>query len=218
MNNKIFSEVGKQYGYERVKVEFVPYTQFKIQWSRSYKRIEFRVSDYLENAPENIMRDLATELFSKINGDNYGYSDDFKAYVLAPEFSQTHRKTFMERNRFIYTESENKNLADSVNRLVKAGLLPENHNIEVVWDHSYGCDLASTYSVLMRVILVNYQLDDKDVPDYTIDYAIYHDYLNIEAGSKVFDTDDEMDIREDLTKFEKCAEAEKELDKRCLAL
>lgn len=187
--NMIFGNVGNEYGYENVSVEWSPFKAFKVQWQRSYNWISFRVSDYIKDAPSEVLEALAVSMFKRVKGERGSYSDAFRKYVLAPEFSQKHRKTFIERGRYLYADSENKNLSDSVDRLVKAGLIPEDHNIEVVWDHSYENGLASTYSVLMRTIMVSYQLDDKDVPDYTIDYAIYHAYLTIEAESKVFGTD-----------------------------
>lgn len=215
--NEIFRNVGKEYGYENVSVDFVSFQQFKVQWQRSYNWITFKVSDYVKDAPCEILEDLARSLFERIAGRKGEYSDRFKAYVLASEFSQIHRKTFIKRGRFLYKDGEHKDLADSVDRLIKTGLIPEDHNIEVVWSHNY-TELASTYSTLMRTATVNYLLDDQDTPDEVLDYVVYHQYLNIEAGSKTFGTDETIDINEDLKKFDRHAEMVKELDKRCLAL
>lgn len=216
--NEIFGKVGKEYGYENVTVNFTAFQQFKVQWSRSYNWIEFRVSNYMKDAPSEILESLAVSLFERISGKKGEYSDEFKAYVLAPEFSQKHRPTFIKRGRYLYDDGEHKNLEDSVERLVKVGLLPEDHNIEVVWNHSYGTHMASTYSVLMRTVMINYLLDEQDTPDEVLDYVVYHQYLTIEAGSKTFGTDETIDIGEDLEKFERHSEIEEMLDDMGLAL
>ncbi len=59
MNNQmltaIFSVAGTRNGYDEVQAEFSPFRDFKVKWTRSYKWIAFEVSDYLSDAPENVI-------------------------------------------------------------------------------------------------------------------------------------------------------------------
>ena len=87
MMNDVFCKVGKHYGYENVSADFVAFKQFKVQWQRSYNWIAFRISDYMLDAPENIMEDLAESIFAKIAGKQGLYSDGMRGWVLDEDFS-----------------------------------------------------------------------------------------------------------------------------------
>lgn len=215
----VFQEIGKKYGYENVSIEWTAFKQFKVQWQRSYNWIAFRLSDYLKEAPVEVWQDLANTLFGKIAGKDCNYAEPLTSWVLAPEFSQKHRPTFIKRGRYLKEDDgENKSITASLDRLVTAGLIPADHNIKVVWNNDTKSDMAGTYSVLMRTVMVNGQLDVNDIPDYALDYVIYHQYLHIEEGARVFGTDEMPSTREDEEKFPQYREAEKVLDDFYLVL
>lgn len=221
MLNEVFSNVGKHYGYANVSADFVAFKQFKVQWQRSYNWISFRISDYMVDAPENVMEDLANSLFEKISGQKGQYSSGMRDWVLSDEFSISKRPTFIKRGRYLSSgsEGEYKDLDDAIGRLVANGMLPYDHNIAAVWNRDTRTDLAATYSVLMRTIMVSSALDEPDTPDSTLDYVIYNQYLRIKENARVFGTDEEpkKNFDEDLS-FPGYMDAENELDRLCLAL
>lgn len=215
----VFQEIGKKYGYGNVAVEWTAFKQFKVQWQRSYNWIAFRLSDYLKDATVEVWQDLAQSLFEKIIGNEGNYSEPMKGWVLAPEFSQNHRQTFINRSRYIHEDDgENKSISASLDRLVEVGLIPADHNIRLVWNNDTRSDMGATYSVLMRTVMLNRQLDVNDMPDHVLDYVIYHQYLRIKEGSRIFGTDEVPSTREDEMKFPDYEEAEKTLDRFSLAL
>lgn len=213
-----FREVGKEYGYENVSIEWTAFKQFKVQWQRSYNWIAFRLSDYLKDAPVEIVKDLAKSLFAKIKGEQGNYSQEFADYVLSPQFSQTHRQTFIRRGRYLTDGGEHKTLTDSIDRLVAGGFIPADHNIKVVWNNDTRSDMAATHSVLMRTVMVSSALDSADTPDHILDYVVYHQYLRIREGTRTFGTDEQPSTREDEKLFPQYREVEKELDNLCLCL
>ena len=71
----VFQETGKRFGYGDVTVEITDFRDFKVQWKRSYRWIAFRVSDYIEGAPEPVIRDLAEALFGRIAGEDCRYGE-----------------------------------------------------------------------------------------------------------------------------------------------
>ena len=146
MLNDVFSNVGKNYGYENVSADFVAFKQFKVQWQRSYNWISFRISDYMTDAPENVMEDLAHALFEKIAGHEGQYSPEMREWVLSDQFSIKKRPLFIKRGRYLSpgTEGEHKDLDDAIGRLVSNGLLPYDHNIMAVWNRDTRSDYAAT--------------------------------------------------------------------------
>lgn len=218
--NDVFRKVGKNYGYENVSADFVSFKQFKLQWQRSFNCIAFRVSDYMVDAPEDVMEDLADSIFAKIAGKEGLYSANMRSWVLSDDFSTSKRPVFIQRGRYLSknAKGKNKNLDDSIKRLVLNGLLRPDHNIKAVWNRDTRSDLAATYSVLMRTIMISSILDEPDTPDDVLDYVIYHQYLRICEGARTFGTNEEPAIDLDDRMYVGHEEAEKELDKLCLAL
>ena len=66
----IFRVAGVRNGYDEVDAEFSPFRDFKIKWMRSYRWISFEVSDYLKEAPEEVIQSLTETVFAKVRGEN----------------------------------------------------------------------------------------------------------------------------------------------------
>lgn len=219
--NDAFQKVGAEYGYDTVSVEFVAFKEFKVQWSRSYKYAHFRLSDYLKDAPSEIFESLAYTIYAKIAGkEEVPYSKTMRTWALSPEFSESKRPVYISRSRNFVTETEGKerDLNDSFDRLKEMGLIEDASNIRMVWVKDSRSGKAASCSVLMRLIAISDALDDADIPDFVIDFAIYSQYLRIVKGAEVFGITGEVYTREEERKFEKYREAERMLDKLSLYL
>ena len=215
-----FRSVGEKHGYENVNAEFVAFKHFKVQWQRSYRWISFRVSDYLADAPGCVLHDLAETLFSKIEGKDVEYSEAMREWVLDESFCREKRPIFIKRGRYLSRGpvGKQRDLSDSLNRLEDAGLIERGSDIQAVWNHDYRSDLAASYSVLMRTIMVSESLDNADIPDFVLDYVIYRQCLMIKEGIQSFGRSDTCDISGDEKLFERYQDAERMLNKLCLAL
>ena len=179
----IFAEVGSRYGYEDVGAEFSPLTDMKVKWSRAYKWIRFSVSDYLDRAPDDVLRNLAEIIYARISGDNREYDEVFVRYITDPKLVKQNRKDFLKRSRNLNKTSigDYHDLNDCVNRLRDQGLLPDDMECELRWDTSQS-PKASGCSVLQRVVWVNKYLDQKGVPEHVLDYSVYAMMCHLMAG------------------------------------
>lgn len=215
---KAFQDVGLRYGYETVTAEFVNFTHLKVQWSRSYKWASFRVSDYLIDADYKVLEDLAETLYSRIAGSDSPYAESMRQWALDPQFSKNKRPTYLRRSRNLTRTSigSSRNLQDSFDRLVEAGLVEKDSNVELVWSTNRKMRKAAASSVLMRLISISEILDSKEVPDYLVDYAVYTQYLRIIRGSEQFGISSEIYTRDEERKYPLYREAEDLLDKMCL--
>ena len=218
--NSAFRKVGREYGYESVSAEFTDFKEFKVQWSRSYKFAHFKVSDYLGDAPMEVFTGLANTLFAKIAGtEEVPYSKTMREWVLSPTFSRNKRPIYIERSGSITGSpvGNERDLQDSVDRLAAMGLVDPEENFQVSWNTDTNRKAASS-SLLMRLIAVSSVLDDADIPDFVIDYAVYSQYLKIVKGAQVFGFTTEVYTRDEERRFGKYKEAERMLDKMSLRL
>lgn len=94
----IAKEVGEKYGYSDVAVDLSNFADFKVRWTRSYKWINFQISDYLVGAPDKVVRDLFDVLYGKITGLDREYSTEIKDWITRDAFSKKGRKTYLSRH------------------------------------------------------------------------------------------------------------------------
>ncbi len=172
MLNDVFAKVGEEYGYTAT-AEFSSFRDLKMKWVRTSTWSDFQVSDYLQDAPENVLEALARTVFSKLQGDDGGYSKETVAWLTAPEFSEKHRPIYLERDQRIGSEEgECKSLQEAVDRLVEKGLIERDPSIEILWSKEPETGESGRSSVLMRVVTVNKALDSDDVPDEIVDLVL----------------------------------------------
>ena len=199
-----FEEVGKKYGYDRVGAEFVAYRDFKVKWTRSYRWADFQVSDYLMNASEQVLTDLAETMFSRISGaEPKPYSPEMNGYITSNEFRDEKQQIYIRRSRNITRspEGKEKNLTESLQRLKKLGLVEEDFNPYLTWTRA---ELQSTIgycSTLMNTVVISSAFDSKFVPDEALDYALYHECLIIRQGRANFGLGEEFDLDAEEKKF-----------------
>ena len=178
----IFKYVGLKHGFPDVEVEFAPFNDMKANWQRSMFWVSIKVSDYLDTAPDSVLEELAETLFLTMRGNsNNDYSANFLKYVDSPKFRKKKRKEFIQRKGFSSAEGDVFDLGESLNRLIGAGLVPQDLDAEVGW-YSLEPEKSSGCSLFFRVVWVNRRLDKPSVPEYVIDYALYSAMCHVILG------------------------------------
>jgi hypothetical protein len=219
--NRMFREVGKEYGYDNVDAEFVAFKDFKVKWQRSYKWAEFKVSDYMYDAPDAVLEGLARTLFSKISGsDPKPYSDEMCQWVTSDEFVHSKQPVFIRRSRSISHDSEGqcRDLKDSLDRLAELGLAKKDPDLVLSWTNERLQRKAGYCSVLMKVIVLSSVFDDVAIPEYVTDYVLLHEYLTMTEGKRVFGHGIDPEIMAKERTYPKYKEAESWLSRLCLFL
>ena len=182
MLNEVFERIGEENGM-RATAEFAAFSELKVNWIRTCDWAEFRVSDYLRDAPEGVIEDIARTIMAKIRRCGGEYTERATAWLTAPEFSKVHRPTYLERDeRAGEKEGKRKSIEASLGRLESLGLIERDSSIEIRWSKEEERGSAARSSVLMRLIVVGRALDSDDVPDSALDLAVLKHLALIRAG------------------------------------
>lgn len=183
----VFSKVGEDYEFNTVKASFVAFSDFKVRWQRSYSWAEFQVSDYLEYAPRQVLEDLAHTMFKKIRGQDAGYSDEMKEYILSDEFAQENQLSFIKRHRTYAKDGIGtvRNLNDSVERLKGMGLVNGDSVLKLVWMDKKPSHM-SAMSTIMKVIAINTVLDNEEIPEFVLDYIVFSEIQKLMLARENF--------------------------------
>ena len=215
-----FKEIGKEYGFDKVEAEFVAFKEFKVRWQRSYKWADFKVSDYLADAPPEVIEGLCNSLFSKITGDDEGYSEEMCSWITSPEFSEYKQPVYLKRRRNITRSSkgESKDLDSAYGRLAEMGLVEKDRSVHISWTKESNIRKIGHCSVLMKVITISSILDTDEIPDFVLDYCLYHELCHLMIG---FDPSAKRHGEEFArleAKYPKADEAKEWLKRLCLYL
>lgn len=173
--NRLFAASGRRHGFTEVTADFAEFRDFKIRWTRNYRWAEFEVSDYLEDAPTDIMRSMAETIFRKICGDMATYPQSVRDWLSAPGFIERKRPAYLERfEGFAQTPyGTEKDLSKSLDRLIAAGLVLRDPEMIIGWSPSNQSRCVGTASILMKTVSMSRALDLEYVDDEILDYSLY---------------------------------------------
>ena len=102
MLTKAMATAGARNGFEDVTAEFSAFRDFKLKWTRSYKWINFEVSDYLRNAPQSVIESLTETVYAKMRGEGKTeYSKEVCKYLNSERFLRDNQDLFLKRFRGI---------------------------------------------------------------------------------------------------------------------
>ncbi|MDO5862367.1 MAG: hypothetical protein Q4Q58_06220 [Thermoplasmata archaeon] len=178
-----FETSGERFGFSDVTAVFEPYKNFSVKWSRTQKRADFQVTDYMMAAPFEAVWGMADAIFAKIRGEDAEYPQAMRDWLESRDFLRINRPVYIGRCDGISKGSrgENVDLAESYARLVDDGLVEENPDIELRWVGIRGSKVSET-SVLMKTVQINRRLDIEDISETTIDCVLLKQLREIELG------------------------------------
>lgn len=181
---RLFSASGRRHGFTEVTADYAPFTDFKIRWTRNYRWAEFEVSDYMSDAPAEVMGAMAETVFSRICGDRAPYPQIVRDWLSAPDFIERKRPEYLERfEGFVQTPyGEVKDLSASLRRLTDAGLLLRDQEVVLGWSSMVSSRAIGTASILMKTVSVSRSLDRDYVDEEILDYSLYALMARVSMG------------------------------------
>jgi len=216
-----FSEIAKEHGYTSVTAEFSEFKEFKAKCRRSIGWIEFEVSDYLKGAPEDVLKGLAETIFNRISRRSTAiFSDAMIEWVHADAFIEKNRPLYLRRAKNIARThvGEHRDLNASYQRLIDMGLVQRDDNAILTWTKQPNVTRIGYCSVMMKVVIISSIFDTLDIPEYVLDYVVYHELIHVDEGIGTFDQKHDENFRAKERKFPLIDDAEDWLKKLRLYL
>ena len=176
MLQALFSSIGEEYGYTEVTAGFTPERDMKIIWMRTMGCIDFWISDYLEDAPAEVLESVADTIFTRINSqEGAPYSEPLVDYVTSEGFLNRNRPIYLSRINGVSngTRGRHIDLSDSYRRLVKRGLIDDDSSIVIRWAPMLEGSYAGHSSILMKSVCISRRLDNIFVKEDVLDFILY---------------------------------------------
>lgn len=177
-----------EHGFGSVDASFGSRKEFFYSWRTSGTGIRMVISDYLEDAPDEVLSDLADMICRRARRMSWREPRSFVDHVSTDGFVIRNRPTYIDRSRnLLGTDTAAHSLSDSADRLLDMGLLsPEDiDNSYMSWTRRPAVRRVGFCSTMMRVVGISIALDSDDVPDLVRDYVVYHECLHLRQGYRV---------------------------------
>lgn len=182
-----FKDAAARIGAGPVRAEFFPYSELKHTWTRAGRRANFKISDYLENAPDEVLGSLGIYLVSRAFGKDCGRDlrMAYIAYASSSEMWEAARDRYLGRakNLSFEVKGRSRNLRtvfDYVNSYYFCRKAPEP---TLAWVSESPRRRLGYYFEPLRILATNRSLDSDTVPRYVLEFVVYHELLHhLRAG------------------------------------
>lgn len=215
-----FSRAATKYRAKDVKVVFREFTELKHTWSRENGCLEFRVSDYLDNAPDIVLEGMAEYLVGKAHGRDAssGAVSAYHRYVKSKELWGGISERYLGRSRAISTDPvgahrDLRTVFSYVNVNYFGGRL---RTPTLAWVRESPATRFGYFFPQLDLLAVNRITDAERVPRYVLEFVVYHELLhhvNADNGNDRRRLHHTKEFREQERRFSAYAESEKWLQK-----
>jgi hypothetical protein len=154
--------------------------------------IRVRLSDIFTDAPPEIIGSLATILLAKLYRRNIDSSVHYvyRAYILRADIQERARVARSERGRTFGTigsRGRHVDLATALGRVNARYFDGEMKNAKISWSAKRSRYILGRYDALHDTIFISRIFDSAAVPEFVIDYIVFHEMLHVKHRAYVED-------------------------------
>jgi len=187
--------------------------EFQASWKRSGGFVDVIVTDYLMDAPDDVIIDFSKTVVGTIGNRTPVYGKTYLEWVRSDDYINKKRKLYLKRSRNLTgsPEGNERNIIDSLDRLLDSGLLDPSglDNSFFTWTNTPNVRKVGFCSPMMRVVGISCALDDVEVPEFVLDYVVFHESLHLAQGYVPGQRPHSKKFRSDERRYPKYEEAER---------
>ena len=176
-----FAAISKTFDLDCVTVRYHPYAELKHTWKRFDSGLEFKVSDYLKGAPDNVLESLAWYLLSRACHRDCPKekAEPYLVHAYSEKLWQSHRDIYFSRTRSLFfgrgQTRDLKEVFDYVNSYYFSSRIPDP---TLAWSDESPRTRLGYYFAPLNLLVANKALDSTNVPRYVLEFVVYHELLH----------------------------------------
>jgi hypothetical protein len=194
----------------RIVVQYYPYSTIKATIRREDGTVYARLSDVLGEAPADIKKVIGTILLCKLMRAECPREAvlAYKGYLNSPEIMNQYNELRRTRGAKILLGPKGRfhNLEDSFHRVNRQYFCGDMPKPQLTWSVKRTRARLGHEDAAMNTVVISRSLDRFEVPEYVLDYVMYHELLHIRHGSKYKDGRTRIHTREFRADERKCAQ------------
>jgi hypothetical protein len=222
--NKFFADAFRHLGGNRaiptIDVRFYPYAGLHHTIRVRSGRVYVRISDICKNSPPDVMRALAFVLVARLLGKRIPDVHDrvYRDYSLTPDIMRSADIARRRRGRKMISsaQGETYELDRMFVRLNKKYFQGELEKPTLTWSQRKTRSILGHHDRVYDTITISKTLDSPDVPEWFVEYILYHEMLHIKHearfinGRRYYHTEA---FRQDERRFPQYEEAQRWLER-----
>jgi hypothetical protein len=189
----LFSDAFRQLGDRRstpeIEVKFYPYTGLHHTIRLRSGRVYVRISDIFKDAPANVHRALAFILVAKLLGRAAPDVDQriYRDYAYSPQVLRALDIARRRRVRKVISPARGRvyDLDKMFQRLNRRYFDGQIEKPTLTWSQRRTRGILGHHEAARETIVVNKTLDSLEVPEWFVEYILYHEMLHIKHPARL---------------------------------
>ena len=194
---KVFSEAFRQLdpkgrrfrlNASDIEVRFYPYAGLHHTIRVRGGRVYVRLSDVFEAAPPEVIRAVAFLLVARLLSRKApaAHESAYRAYAFSPHVLRASDLARRTRGRKVISSAKGKvyDLSDLFDRLNRRYFAGEIEKPVLTWSKRKAKRILGHHDAVHGTITISKTLDSRDVPQWFVEYILYHEILHIKHPAK----------------------------------
>jgi hypothetical protein len=215
-----FRHLGNNRTIPEIEVRFYPYAGLHHTIKLRSGRVYVRLSDICKDGPPDALRAIAFVLVARLLGKRIPDVHDrlYRDYSLTPEVMRSSDIARRRRGRKIISSAhgENYDLGKMFAKLNRRYFAGELERPTLTWSQRRTRSILGHHDRVYDTITISKTLDSPDVPEWFVEYILYHEMLHIKHparlinGRRYYHT---SAFRQDERRFPRYEEAQRWLER-----
>jgi hypothetical protein len=212
----VFDSVSQELGVGRASAAFCPYSELKHTWRRTGRQMSFKISDYLKDAPPEVVDSLARYIVPMASGtaSSESASQSYLAYIRSREFWAHNQALYLSRSRSLTIDprGEHRDLKIVFDYVNSTYFNSKVRDPVLAWVSESPARRLGYYFEPLNLLAVNRVFDAERVPRYALEFVVFHEllhHIDAESGRRAKRVHHTKSFREQERRFSSYADAER---------
>lgn len=184
-----FRQLGRHHAIPEIEVKFYPYAGLNHTIRIRSGRVYVRISDIFKDAPPNVMRALAFILVAKLHGKRTPEVHErvYRDYAYTPQVLRASDIARRRRGRKMISSARGEiyNLDKIFTRLNRRYFDERIEKPTLTWSQRRTRRIFGHHDAAYKTIVISKTLDARDVPEWFVEYILYHEMLHIKHPARL---------------------------------
>ncbi len=184
-----FRNLGNGKGVPVIEVRFYPYAGLHHTIRLRSGRVYVRLSDICRNSPPEVMRSLAFLLVARLLGKRVPKAHDriYRDYSLTPDVMRSSDIARRRRGRKMLSSAQGEvyDLEKIFARVNRRFFGNEMQQPTITWSQRRTRSILGHHDRVYDSITISKTLDSKDIPEWFVEYILYHEMLHIKHPARL---------------------------------
>lgn len=172
-----------------IEVKFYPYAGLHHTIRVRSGRVYVRLSDIFQTAPAEVIRALAFLLVARLLSRKVSATHErvYRSYAFSPQVIRASDLTRKKRGRKLFSSAQGKvydldRLFGRINRRYFDGQIGRPI---LTWSRRKARSILGHHDAVHNTITISKALDSPDVPEWFVEYILYHEMLHIKHPARI---------------------------------